>query len=318
MGAARMSGRLGDYARLGATHHSLYPCKHDPALHFRTLPALLDRPDIEVVDLTLPYGDNRAASIELVKASGKMIVYNGYLMPTPIIPLGTTSPTEREQILMLARDQVDAAAAAGACYFMQSVGADPGETRRRRAFAGLGEYIRRLNDYLKTKSRMAFLIELMDRDVHKRSLCGPTGEVVEFVERLRGEVPDLGLVLDINHLVLMEEPFREAFERCAPFLRHIHLGNCIFKDRGHPMWGGVHPPLGVEGGEIGQAQLVEILRLLLELGYLGRQTRGSMSLEITPFPGRNAEETLTDNLARLEAAWREVEANGMRKDTEEA
>lgn len=303
---ARRHDRLTDHARLGAAHHSLYPCKHDPDLHFCTLPSLLDRPDIEVVDLTLPYGKNRPRAIELARTSGKMLVYNGYLMPTPIIPLGTTSPTEREQILMLARDQVDVAGQAGATYFMQSVGADPGEARRREAFQGLAEYIRRLNDHLKRRGSMAFLIELMDRNVHKKSLCGPTWEVVDFVERLRHDVPDLGLVLDVNHLVLMQEPFDEAFARCAPYLKHIHLGNCMLKNRAHPSWGGVHPPLGIEEGEIGQSQLTELFRILIKIGYLGREARGSMSLEITPLPGRTPEDTLTDNLNRLEKAWEEV------------
>jgi sugar phosphate isomerase/epimerase len=104
----------------------------------------------------------------------------------------------------------------------------------------------------------------------------------------------------------MEEPFGEAFERCAPFLKHIHLGNCVLKDRQHPMWGGVHPPLGIQGGEIGPPQLEEFFRILLKIGYLGKERRGSMSLEITLLPGMTAEETLTDNLARLEEAWREV------------
>ncbi len=302
----RARGRLSEYARLGAAHHSLYPCKHDPDVHFRTLPCLLERQDIEVVDLTVPYGENREKSIEMIRASGKMIVYNGYLMPTPIIPLCTTSRTEREQILMLARDQVDVASEAGACYFMQSVGADPGNARRQKAFEGLAEYIRRLNDHLKQKSDMAFLIELMDRDIHKKSLCGPTAEVVEFVEKLREDVPDLGLVLDVNHLVLMRESFHEAFERCAPYLKHVHLGNCVLADRNHPMWGGVHPPLGIEGGEIEAKQLTELFRVLVRIGYLGREKRGSMSLEITPFPGRRPDATLTDNLERLEEAWLEV------------
>ncbi|RPJ55826.1 MAG: hypothetical protein EHM23_25020 [Acidobacteria bacterium] len=72
------------------------------------------------------------------------------------------------------------------------------------------------------------------------------------------------------------------------------------------MWGGVHPPLGIEGGEIGRTQLAELFRILLKIGYLSQERRGSMSLEITPLPGSTAEETLTDNLARLKEAWREV------------
>ncbi|HXK62553.1 MAG TPA: TIM barrel protein [Acidobacteriota bacterium] len=303
----KTTGKLSEYALVGASHHSLYPCKHDPDLHLRTLSMILARTDIEVVDLTVPYGENRAKAIELIRSSGKMVVYNGYLMPTPLIPLGTTSRTEREQILMLARDQVDVASEAGARFFMQSVGADPGPEKRAEAFRGLAEYIWRLNDYMKRKNRdMAFLIELMDRYTHKKSLCGPTWEVVAFVEKLRGDVPDLGLVLDINHLVLMCEPFSEAFERCAPYLKHLHLGNCVIKDSNHPKWGAVHPPLGIEGGEIGHEELKELFRLLLKIGYLDKNNRRSMSLEITPLPGKTADQTLTDNLARLEAAWQEI------------
>jgi len=42
---------------------------------------------------------------------------------------------------VLARDQVDVACEIGCVYFMQSVGADPGPDLRKRAFAGLAEYM---------------------------------------------------------------------------------------------------------------------------------------------------------------------------------
>jgi sugar phosphate isomerase/epimerase len=130
--------------------------------------------------------------------------------------------------------------------------------------------------------------------------------VVEFVLRVRERVPDLGVVLDINHVVLMGEPFRDVFPRCREHLKHLHLGNCILKDRSHLLWGGNHPPIGIEGGEIDVPQLTDLFRLLLEIGYLDREVRGMMSLEIVPFPGRSPEETIDDNLERLRAAWRAV------------
>lgn len=205
---------------------------------------------------------------------------------------------------MLARDQVDVACEIGSAYFMQSVGADPGSDLRSRAFDALADYISELDAHMKKKSRMAFLIELMDRAVHKKSLCGPTAEVADFVRRIRERVPDLGVVLDINHLILMGEPFKDAFLRCRDYLKHVHLGNCILKDRSHRLWGGNHPPIGIEGGEIDIPQLTELFRLLLDIGYLGRDRRGMMSLEIVPFPGRSPEETIDDNLKRLHEAWR--------------
>jgi len=91
-----MQAPLTDFARLGLTHNSLFPAKHDPAWHLETLPRIVNRQDIEVVDLTIPYGrEYRAKAVEVVRASGKTTIYNGYLMPTPLIPLGTLSPTER-------------------------------------------------------------------------------------------------------------------------------------------------------------------------------------------------------------------------------
>lgn len=299
-----MKERLQDYAKIGVSHHFLFPCKDDPVYHLETLPRVLQREDLECVDLTVPYGEPyRSTTTAMIRASGKTIIYNGYLMPTGKIPLCTTSPTERAQILMLAKDQVDAAYAAGSVWFMQSVGADPGQENRSRAFDALGEYIYELSRYMTSKGSMAFLVELMDRNVHKRSLCGPTGETIEFLRNLKERVPNVGVVADMGHIPLMEETFLQVFTSTSEFLRHVHLGNCILKDRSHPLWGAMHPPIGLEGGEIDVPELAEVLRILLNIGYLNREERGTLSLEIRPFPGMTPEETLDDNISRINQAW---------------
>lgn len=299
-----MKERLQDYAKIGVSHHFLFPCKDDPVYHLETLPRVLQRQDLECIDLTVPYGEPyRSTATALIRASGKTIIYNGYLMPTAKIPLCTTSPTERAQILMLAKDQVDAAYAAGSTWFMQSVGADPGQENRFRAFDALGEYIYELSRYMASKGSMAFLVELMDRNLHKRSLCGPTGETIEFLRNLKEQVPNVGVVADMGHIPLMEETFLQVFTRTSEFLRHVHLGNCILKDRFHPLWGAMHPPIGLEGGEIDVPELAEVLRILLNIGYLNKRERGTLSLEIRPFPGMTPEKTLDDNISRINQAW---------------
>ena len=154
---------------------------------------ILNRQDLECVDLTIPYAEPyRSRAVEMIRSSGKTVIYNGYLMPTAKIPLCTLSPTERAQILMLARDQVDVAYEAGCTWFMQSVGADPGPENRAKAFEALGEYIYELSSYMAKKGNMAFLIELMDRSMHRKSLCGPTDETMEFMRKLRSKGPQCG------------------------------------------------------------------------------------------------------------------------------
>lgn len=257
-----------------------------------------------VADITIPYGEKyREQALNIVKKSGKDTVYNGYLMPTSKIPLGTLSHTERAQILMLAKDQVDMAYEAGVKYFMQSTGTDPGSENRKDAFECLGEYIYELSCYMSTKGDVAFLIELMDRDVDKKSLCGPTEEVVGFLDRLKAKVPNVGLVVDLAHIPLMKESISHVFRTSEQYIRHVHLGNCIMKDRSSEWWGDKHPPIGIEGGEIDIPELKEVFEILLDMGYLNNKNPGTMTLEIKPFTGKSEDETIRDNLIRLNKAW---------------
>lgn len=302
---------LTKYAKIGLTHNAFYPYKHDPARHERTLAELLERDDIEALDLTIPYAEPyRTRSIERVKASGKATVYNGYLLPTSDIPLSTASPTEQAQMLILSREQADIALEIGSVFFMQSVGADPGEERREQAFENLGIYIRELTAHIRRKRSMPFLIELMDRELDKCSLCGPTEEVVQFVDRLSERVPDVGLVVDVSHIPLMKETFEHTLSASRKYMRHVHLGNCVLKDRSSPWWGDKHPPLGLPGSEIDTPQVAEVLRLLWDLGYLDSGDRPIISLEIRPFPGKSVDETIKDNLNRLNRAWDHVRRGG--------
>jgi hypothetical protein len=117
-----MNKNIRDYAKIGLNHHCLYPCKDNPAFHADTLYEVVNRDDIEVVDLTIPYGEPyRKRSIEVVKSCGKTVIYNGYLMPTAKIPLSIFSYTERAQIIKLAKDQVDIACDAGAGQPIQNL-----------------------------------------------------------------------------------------------------------------------------------------------------------------------------------------------------
>ncbi len=292
------------YAKIGLTHNSLFPFRDDPARHEQSLSWILERDDIEAVDLTIPYPEPyRTRAINKVKAAGKTTVYNGYMLPTSKIPLGTLSPTEHAQILMLAKEQADIAIEIGSVYFMQSTGADPGPSNRAQAFEQLGFYIAELDRHIRRKSDMPFLIELMDRDTDKRSLCGPTAEVVQFLDRLSPTVPGIGLVVDISHIPLMNETFEHTIKTSLPYMRHIHLGNCILKDRSHLWWGDKHPPLGMAGSEVDTPQIAEVLQLLWDTGYLNHEKRPVISLEIRAFPGKSVEETISDNLNRLYSAW---------------
>jgi len=126
------------------------------------------------------------------------------------------------------------------------------------------------------------------------------------MERIGRDFPNLGIELDVAHLPLMGEGFASAIRRSAPWLKRVHLGNCVMRDSQDPFFGDRHPPMGYPGGEIDVPELVEILGTLREVGFLNRANRGDLILELNPFPGKSEDESVADNLERVNRAWRQV------------
>ena len=153
---------------------------------------------------------------------------------------------------------------------------------------------------------MIVTIEPFDRDVARKFLYGPTHECVELIESLQPEVDNLKIQLDFAHVRLSGETFEHAILTAKDHLQHIHLGNCVIKDPADPFFGDRHPPIGYSGGEIDTCDLTKILRLLMDIGYLDRQHRGTLVIEVRPLPDTSVEQTIRDHIERLNKAWEEV------------
>jgi len=302
-----MKDDIRDYARLGLVHHLLFPrCMDDADHHAATLAKFVGRSDIETLDCCIPYGEGRRARlVPLVRRCGKEVVYATHLFPLRKIAFATTSPPEQGLVRTVLRDQVAMAAAIGAKGMIFASGADVAEAERPAARAAFADFCRWLCAQLEPHGITAML-EPFDRTIDKRFLYGPSVECVELIRSLEGEADNLGIELDMAHLPLMGESFAHAIRTCAPYLRRVHLGNCVLRDTASPLYGDQHPPIGIEGGEIDVPQVAEILRLLLDAGYLSRERRGALVVEMQPFPGRSAEETVLDSMQRILRAWQEI------------
>jgi sugar phosphate isomerase/epimerase len=302
-----MKDDIRSYATLGLVHHLLYPeCVNDPDLHTATLETFIHRDDMETFDCCLPYGSERRKRLaDAIQNSIKEVVYTTHLFPLRKISLASTSPAEQGLSRVVLRDQIDVATEIGAVGFIFASGADVPEAERPAARLAFADFCRWFCGELKPHNLVA-LLEPFDRTFDKKYLYGPTSECVELIRSLRPEVDNLGIELDFAHLPLMGETFAEAVRTVGPYLHRAHLGNCVCRDPNHPFYGDKHPPIGIEGGEIDVPQLVEILRALLDSGYLNRGRRGALVLEMQPFPGKTPDETVADAMARLRAAWAEV------------
>lgn len=304
-----MHDDIREYAKLGFSHFMLYPtCVVSEQVLSETLVPFMQRTDIEAVDYYLPY--DRAARKLLIPALRACSMHKSYAvlgLMLDKVSLGSLADNEQAIVRMLLADQIELAAASGAASFAFASGLDVGEADRPAGKARFAKLCIWLCDRLKRHGITA-LLEPFDRDVHRKFLLGPTVECVELVDSLTSEVDNLKIQLDVSHVALMGESFAESIRAAAGagHLAHVHLGNCIKHDRADAFFGDVHPPIGFPGGEIDVPELTEVLRCLLETGYLSRQHRGILVIETQPAPGMTVEQTIQDQTALLDRAWRQV------------
>jgi len=299
-----MKGDITEYARLGLVHHMLYPgCVEDGDLHAETLAEFTRRDDIETFDCCLPYGeDRREALIPLIRDCGREKVFAAHLFPLRKISFASPSASEQGIIRMVIKDMVECAAAVGASGFIFASGGPSPERATQAHREAFRDFCEWLCAELKPHGITAML-EPFDTDVDKRFLYGPTRMCAALIESLAPQVDNLGIELDMAHVPLMRESFDAAVSAAAPHLKRVHLGNCVLKDPSHPLYGDVHPPIGIDGGEIDVPELAAILRCLLDVGYLNRENRGALLLEMIPWPGKTVGETVADGFDRLRRAW---------------
>ena len=299
-----MKDDIRSYAKIGLAHFMLWPsCLTDAELLTRTLSSFVDRDDIETLDCFLPYGQARREKlIPLVRDCGKELRYFIHSFPLDKISLGSTSDSEQGLIRLVLEDQIEVAAAIGAKSVTVASGIDPGRSDRAAAKGAFAEFCRWFCGRLKCYG-MTALLEPFDRESYRKFLYGPTKECVELIDSMAPEVDNLRIQLDIAHVVLSGETFRQAIATVADCLGHVHLGNCVKRNPSDPFYGDKHPPIGYPGGEIDVPEVAQVLRLLLEIGYLNKQSRGSLVIEMRPLPGLTVEQTIQDSVRRLEEAW---------------
>ncbi len=62
---------------------------------------------------------------------------------------------------------------------------------------------------------------------------------------------NVGITFDTSHFLQIGENLEESFLLLKPWISHIHLANCVMKDKTSPLYGDKHPLFCQEGGSLG-------------------------------------------------------------------
>ncbi len=199
------------------------------------------------------------------------IVYQKKLDPNSL------DETQRQKAVAVLKEFVDRAYFLRAEKLLICSGPDPGSTDRKRAKRQLIKSLNELLDHtqsVKSDYLLELIFENYDRDLHMKRLLGPTSETVEVISEIRKNYKNISLIFDQSHIRLLGENQKESLLLAKDCLGHVHLANCLIKDRSHPQWGDGHPLFNMKGSEMGTDDIIDLLASLFQIGYLRKGPDG--------------------------------------------
>ncbi len=277
-------------AILGVNHQFLYPeAIVDAVVHTETLKKAVLLDSIDALDCWVWRGQRAKEEISILRSSGKIINYNigDRAGEAPCFPC-SQNKSDRIYAYDTLMREVEYALALDSKKIVCASGRDLPEDR-----AGAKERLAELITLIARQipRDVILALEPTDRDIDKYFLFGPLDETVDFIKKVRRYVPSLGLLLDMCHVPLMHETLESAIEKVDDTLVHVHLGNCMIKNKNDPYYGDKHIPWGYPGAEYGFDEGVGFLEMLKKIGYFDKKG-ATVSFEMRPLEGMSAEESL--------------------------
>jgi sugar phosphate isomerase/epimerase len=178
-----------------------------------------------------------------------------------------------------------------------------GEQTKESSYKALVASTKELCAYAKSKGNIKVILEIFDYDVDKKSLIGPAALAKRFAEEVTAEYDNFGLMVDLSHIPMIRETCEEAILPIKNYIVHAHMGNTVIKAPGCVAYGDTHPRFGFPDGENDVDELVDYLRVLMDIGFLNTSNPPIMSFEVKPWEDEDPEVVIANAKRTLNEAW---------------
>jgi sugar phosphate isomerase/epimerase len=256
---------------------------------------------------------------EIIKISHLRTFFTaGHVIFTENLDLNSLDKGIQKKSVNKIKEVMEMAVYFGADKFLVLSGRDVAVSERENAKKILAESLMEICEYAKTISvnrqePMDVVMEPFDRDYSFKFLIGPTAEAVEVVQKVRKHYANIGLMIDLGHVPLLHEDIQTCLRTASAYLKHMHVGNCVIKDKNSERFGDTHPYFGYAGSEIDLEQVRNLLALLKNINYFDfkeKNTVGnrlpSISLEIVKEKGEDIELIIANTKRVFDRAWQEI------------
>lgn len=247
------------------------------------------------------------------QASAKFIVAGQPPLLGNKLSLNDPDEARRQAAVDCVKQSIDAAYELDARLCAVLSGPDPeDEAERERQLDLLTDSLAQGCRYAQEKARDYVVwvsLEAFDYNIDKCCLIGPSERAAQLAEKVRAEVDNFGLTIDLSHLPLLRESPAECLGYVIDYLIHVHAGNCAMQDEAHEAYGDLHPRFGMPGTENDVPQLKEFLESLIYSGYFKSEVpteKPVLTFEVKPLPGETPQRILAGTKRTFLRAWAEL------------
>jgi len=152
-------------------------------------------------------------------------------------------------------------------------------------------------------------VEQFDDTTDKKCLIGPADLGAQLAERVREQVDNFGITADLSHLPMLPGSVADILATLAPYLIHMHAGNCVSADESIHLYGDLHPRFGYPGSDTDVPELVEFLQTLIYTGYFQADVptdKPVLTFEVKPYDGDTSELIVAHTKRSFQRAWAQV------------
>ncbi|HET9277325.1 MAG TPA: TIM barrel protein [Flavitalea sp.] len=303
-----MNEPIRKYMKIGLVHFMAYPTtiKGEGPITETIRKVVLDDYFEAIEITTIKNNDERASVKKMLETSHMTVAYGGQpRLLTTGMNINDLSEEARQKALANLKEGIDEAYELGAEGFAFLSGKYE-EDKKEQAYEALVKSTRELCGYAKTKGDMKISLEVFDFDIDKKSLIGPADLALRYAKEIRKDFDSFGLMVDLSHIPLIHDTIEESILPVKDYITHAHIGNCVMKSADMPAYGDVHPRFGFQNGENDVKEVVDYLRLLLQIGFLNENTRPIVSFEIKPFGDEDPDIVIANAKRTLNVAWAKV------------
>ena len=303
-----MNESMYKYMKVGLIHFMAYPSTmkgEGPILETVKKIALDDY--FTAIELTQIKDANIRKEVRKILETSHMAVgYGGQpRLLTTGMNINDLDENERKKAVASLKEGIDEAYELGAKGFAFLSGKYNEETKED-SYKALIASTKELCTYAKSKGNIKVILEVFDYDIDKKSLIGPAPLAKRFAEDITAEFDNFGLMVDLSHIPMIHETCEESILPVKDYIVHAHMGNTVIKDPSLEAYGDTHPRFGFPGGENDVDQLVEYLRVLLDIGFLNTENPPFLSFEVKPWGDEDSDLVIANAKRTLNEAWARV------------